>query len=216
MVEEVVKSIQEGRVIAIIRGFEPDVCLHLAEAYAKGGIRAVEVTYRQNAPETWKDTTKAISAIAARFGGVLSVGAGTVLTSEQLKMTQEAGGRFMVSPNARPALIRECVAAGLAAVPGAMTPTEVVEAWEAGATFVKVFPAGTLGPGYIKALRAPLAHVRLLAVGGVTPDNVAAFMQAGSEGVGVSGALCDKQAIAAGDWAKIEAAAKLLVERTRP
>lgn len=215
MVEQVVEKIREGRVIAIIRGFEPDVCLHLAEAYAKGGIRAVEVTYRQNAPETWKDTAAAISAIAARFGDVLAVGAGTVLTSEQLKMTADAGGRFMVAPNVKPSLIRECAAGGLAAIPGAMTPSEVVEAWEAGATFVKVFPAGTLGPGYIKALRAPLAHVRLLAVGGVTPDNAAAFMQAGSEGVGVSGALCDKQAIAAGDWASIEAAAKLLVERTR-
>ena len=215
MKETVEKSIRENRIIAIIRGFEPDLCLKLAEAYLKGGIRNVEVTYVQTDRALWRKTTDAISAIASRFKGELCIGAGTVLSSEQLKMTRDAGGMFMVSPNEKPELIRECVSLGLAAVPGAFSPTEVVSAWEAGASFVKVFPAGTLGPGYIKALKAPLKHIPMLAVGGVTPDNVVDFIKAGCIGVAVSGVLQNKEWMDAGEWGKITDVAKTLVERAK-
>ena len=120
----------------------------------------------------------------------------------------------MITPNVKPALIRECVRRGLVAMPGALTPSEAVDAWEAGASFVKVFPAGALGPGYVKALRAPLAHIPLLAVGGVGLDNVAEFMKAGCVGAGVGGTLTNKEWIAAGEWGKIEEVARQLVERS--
>ena len=214
MKEEVVKAVQEGRIIAIIRGFAPEVCLKLAEAYAKGGIRLVEVTFNQKAPESWKDTTAAIRAIKTRFGADMRVGAGTVLTEEQLTMCRDAGGEYMVTPNVKPALIRSCVAQGLIAMPGALTPSEAVDAWEAGASFVKLFPAGSLGPGYVKALLAPLAHIPFLAVGGISPENVADFMRIGCVGAGVSGALTNKEWIAAGEWDMIEAVARQLVERS--
>ena len=216
MREEVEKCVRESRIVAIIRGFEPETTLRLADAYVRGGIRMVEVTYVQTDRALWKRTTDAISAIASRFGKDICVGAGTVLTSEQLQMTQEAGGTFMVAPNVNGALIRECVGRGMAAIPGALTPSEVVNAWEAGASFVKVFPAGNMGPGYVKALKAPLKHIPMLAVGGITPDNVADFIKAGCEGAAVSGVLQNKELIEAGAWDKIADVARLLMERARP
>ena len=215
MKEEVEQCIRKSRVIAIIRGFEPDVCLHLAEAYLAGGIRAVEVTYVQTDRALWHQTTAAIKAIKDRFAGDLHVGAGTVLTSEQLTMTRDAGGEFMVAPNAKADLIRQCADLGLAPIPGALTPTEAVAAWEAGASFVKIFPAGNMGPAYVKALKAPLAHVPLLAVGGVTLGNAADFMKAGCVGIAVSGPLANREAIAAGQWDKIADIARAYVEATR-
>jgi len=200
--------------VAIIRGFDQETTIRLAEAYAKGGIRNVEVTFVQTDRSLWKRTTDAISAIAGRFGSDMCVGAGTVLTAEQLDLMQAAGGQFMVAPNVNPALIASCREKGLAAIPGALTPTEAVAAWEAGASFVKIFPAGNLGPGYVKALKAPLAHIPMLAVGGITPDNVADFLKAGCVGAAVSGVLQNKELIAAGAWDKITDIAKSLVERT--
>ena len=211
--KDICTLVHESRIIAIIRGFAPETCLRLAEAYAKGGIRMVEVTFNQKSPETWKDTAAAIAAIRERFGGAVRAGAGTVLTDEQLSMCEQAGGEYMITPNVNPSLIRECVRRGLVAMPGAFTPSEAVDAWEAGASFVKIFPAGTLGPGYVKAVRAPLSHIPFLAVGGIGPDNVADFMKAGCVGAGVGGNLTNKEWIAAGEWDKIEETARLLVER---
>lgn len=214
MRESVEKCIRENRLVAIIRGFDQETTIRLAEAYAKGGIRNVEVTFVQTDRSLWKRTTDAISAIAGRFGSDMCVGAGTVLTAEQLDLMQAAGGQFMVAPNVNPTLIASCREKGLAAIPGALTPTEAVAAWEAGASFVKIFPAGNLGPGYVKALKAPLAHIPMLAVGGITPDNVADFLKAGCVGAAVSGVLQNKELIAAGAWDKITDIAKSLVERT--
>ena len=215
MKEEIIKTVLDRRIVAIIRGFAPDVCLRLAEAYVEGGIGLVEVTFNQRAPETWKDTAAAIEAIRERFAGDVRVGAGTVLTEEQLTMCEQAGGEYMITPNVKTDLIRECVRRGLVAMPGALTPSEAVEAWEAGAGFVKIFPAGSLGPGYVKAIRAPLAHIPFLAVGGITPDNVADFMRTGCVGAGVGGNLSNKEWIAAGAWDKIAETARLFVERSK-
>ena len=212
MKEEIVRSVRDRKVIAIIRGYAPDVCLRLAEAYAQGGLGLVEVTFNQKAPETWKDTAAAIAAIRARFAGVLRVGAGTVLTAEQLTLCEQTGGEYMITPNVNVELIRECVRRGLVAMPGALTPSEAVAAFDAGASFVKIFPAGALGPGYVKALTAPLAHIPFLAVGGISTDNAADFLRTGCVGVGVGGNLTNREWIAAGAWDKIADAARRLVE----
>lgn len=202
-------------IIAIIRGFEPDVCLRLAEAYAKGGINMVEVTFNQKAPETWKDTAAAIRSIKDHFAGAVKVGAGTVLTEEQLRICEDAGGEYMVTPNVNTALIRKCAADGLMAMPGAMTPTEAVEAYDAGATYVKLFPAGILGPDYVKAVKASLSHIPFLAVGGIGPDNIGDFMKAGCVGAGVGGNLTNREWISDGEWDKITATAASLVLNSR-
>ena len=202
-------------IVAIIRGFEPDVCLRLAEAYYKGGINMVEVTFNQKYPRTWKDTAAAIKAIKDTFNDSVMVGAGTVLTEEQLKICEDAGGEFMVTPNVNTSLIRKCVADGLMAMPGALTPTEAVEAYNAGAKYVKIFPAGILGPGYVKAIMAPLSHIPFLAVGGISPDNIADFIKAGCAGAGVGGNLTNKEWIKAREWDKIAAVARSLVENSK-
>ena len=202
-------------IVAIIRGFAPDTCLKLTESYVKGGIDMVEVTFNQKAPETWKDTAAAIKAIKSNFGDVVKVGAGTVLTEEQLIICEDAGGEYMVTPNVNPDLIRKCVADGLMAMPGALTPSEAVAAWNAGASYVKLFPIGVLGPEYVKAVMAPLSHIPFLAVGGIGPDNVADYIKAGCVGAGVGGNLTNKEWIANGEWDKITATAELLVKNSK-
>lgn len=209
--DEVIRTVLDAKIIAIIRGFPPETCVRLAEAYLKGGIRMVEVTFPQADPASWKKTSEAIRTISTQFAGEMLAGAGTVLTREQLLMAADAGGRYMIAPSVNADLIREAVKMDMAAIPGAFTPTEVVSAYEAGASFVKLFPVTALGPGYVKALRAPLPHIPLLAVGGITPDNVADYMKAGCVGAGVSGVLTNKELIAAGAWDKIEQVARALV-----
>ena len=215
MTSDIESVVRERKIIAIIRGFAPDTCLRLAEAYAAGGIGLVEVTFNQREPETWKDTARAIRAIRERFTPSVRVGAGTVLTEEQLSMCEDAGGEYMITPNVNVALIRDCVRRGLVAMPGALTPTDAVAAHEAGASFVKIFPAATFGAGYVKALVAPLSHVPFLAVGGISADNVAEFLKAGCIGAGVGGNLTNREWIAAGEWDKIENASRQLVERAK-
>lgn len=202
-------------IVAIIRGFKPDVCLRLAEAYYKGGIDMVEVTFNQKVPQTWKDTAEAIKSIKATFNESVKVGAGTVLTEEQLKICEDAGGEFMVTPNVNAPLIRRCVSDGLEAIPGALTPTEAVEAYNAGANYVKIFPAVALGPSYIKAIMTPLSHISFIAVGGISPENIADFIKAGCVGAGVGGNLTNKEWIEAGEWDRITAIAKLLVDNSK-
>lgn len=202
-------------IIAIIRGFEPDVCLRLSEAYVKGGIDMVEVTFNQKDPRSWKDTAAAIRSIKDHFAGSVKVGAGTVLTEEQLLMCEDAGGEYMVTPNVNTSLIRKCVADGLMAMPGAITPTEAVDAFNAGASYVKLFPAGVFGPEYVKALVAPLSHIPFLAVGGIGPHNIADFIKAGCVGAGVGGNLTNKEWISNGQWDKITETAASLVLNSR-
>ena len=134
------------------------------------------------------------------------------MTSEQLTMCEQAGGEFMISPNVNVDLIHDCVSRGLVALPGAMTPSEAVAAYDAGAEFVKIFPAGALGPAYIKALLAPLSHIPFLAVGGISSANAAEYIAAGCVGVGVGGNLTNKKLIAAGEWNLIAKEADKLIK----
>ena len=209
--DEVIRTVLDTKIIAIIRGFPPETCVRRAEAYLEGGIRMVEVTFPQADPASWAKTAAAIRTISTQFAGEMFAGAGTVLTREQLQMAADAGGRYMIAPSVNTDLIREAVKMDMVAIPGAFTPTEVVSAYEAGASFIKLFPVTALGPSYVKALRAPLPHIPLLAVGGITPDNIADYMKVGCVGAGVSGVLTNKDLIAAGAWDKITEVARALV-----
>ena len=200
--------IKERKIVAIVRGLSPEYLVRLGHAFEEGGIGLMEVTYNQTAPETWKDTANGIEAVEKEFGDRLLVGAGTVITLEQVSMTYNAGGHYLVTPTTQPEIIRAGKALGLGAYPGALTPTEILTAYEAGADAVKVFPASSLGPGYIKAIRAPLSHIPLMAVGGVNEKNAAEFMKAGCVGLGVGGNLVNKEWIKNGEWDKITALAK--------
>ena len=200
--------VKERKIVAIVRGLKPEYIVRLGHAFEEGGIGLMEVTYNQKAPDTWKNTAAAIEAVEKEFGDRMLVGAGTVITPEQVSMTYNAGGRYLVTPTTQPEIIRMGKALGLGLYPGALTPTEILTAFEAGADAVKVFPVSNLGPGYIKAVKAPLSHIPLMAVGGVNEKNAADFMKAGCVGLGVGGNLVNKEWIESGQWDKITALAK--------
>ena len=195
------------KIIAIVRGLRPEYMVRLAEALYAGGIDLMEVTFDQKHPDTWADTAAAIRAIGEHMKGKMLPGAGTVINGQQLDMARDAGAAYIITPNTNPDLIRKVKAYGLVSFPGAYTPSEIEAAWEAGADAVKVFPAGTLGTAYIKAVRAPLSHIPLMAVGGVNEKNCADFIAAGCCGVGVGGSLVNRDWIANCEWDKITALA---------
>ena len=200
--------VQQRKIVAIVRGLKPEYIVRLGHAFEEGGIGLMEVTYNQRAPETWADTAKGIEALAKEFGDRVLVGAGTVITPEQVSMTYNAGGHYLVTPTTQPEIIRMGKALGMGLYPGAFSPSEILEAWKAGADAVKVFPAGSLGPGYIKAVRAPLGHIPLMAVGGVNEKNAAEYMKAGCVGIGVGGNLVNREWIENGEWDKVTALAR--------
>jgi 2-dehydro-3-deoxyphosphogluconate aldolase / (4S)-4-hydroxy-2-oxoglutarate aldolase len=210
--EEVMKAVEETKVVAIVRGLEPEVCVKLATAYRESGIRVVEVTFDPVGDS--EKTVAAIKAIRAAFPD-LYVGAGTVLTEAQLNLAISAGAEFMVSPTTNPGLVRQARAAGLVALPGALTPTEVAAAHEAGADYVAVFPVRALGAAHIKDLLSQLRHIKLLAVGGVTDKNAADYIKAGCVGVCVGGPLANVHWILTGEYGKIANAAAQLVANCR-
>lgn len=205
----------EGRIIAIVRGVASEDMLPLVRALEAGGVRAIEVTFDQRAPESWPDTLRAIRAIADEFNGRVLPGAGTVLTPEQVRMAHDAGATYIISPDVDEAVIAQTRALGMASLPGALTPTEIMRAVRAGCDIVKIFPAGELGAGYIKSIRAPLGHVPMFAVGGVNAANAAEFMRAGVSGLGVGGALTDRALVAGRRFDLIEANARAIVEAAR-
>ena len=206
--EQIMETLAQGRIIAIARGIPGDQIGELARALMEGGITMLEVTFDQTRPESWQDTCRAIARLDREFSGRLLPGAGTVLTREQVALARDAGAKYIISPDANEAVIRETKRLGLASFPGAMTPTEIAAAWRWGADAVKVFPAGKLGPDYIRAIRAPLRQIPLLAVGGVSEKNAGEFIRAGCLGVGVGGLLVDAERVKRGEMDKITALAQ--------
>jgi len=207
MREAIIREILDTKIIAIVRGLPENQAVPLAGALLAGGISLIEVTFNQAAPESFQATANAIAAIREAYGSKMRVGAGTVMTPAQLRMACEAGAGFIISPNVDASVIKATREKGLVSLPGCMTPTECAAAHEYGADFIKIFPAGVLGPGYFKALLAPLAHLKFLAVGGVDCANIPDFLQAGALGFGVGGNLVNKEWIAAGRFELITAAA---------
>ena len=211
MRDRVIKSILEEKIIAIVRGAEPEQCEAVAKALYAGGIRLMEVTYDQKKPETWQATADTIGALAKEYAGRMFVGAGTVTSPELVEMTAKAGGTFIISPDTDVAVIKKTRELGLVSMPGALTPSEIRTAHEAGADFVKVFPLGSMGPGYLKAIRAPLSHIKMTAVGGINEKNLRDYLEAGAYGAGIGGNLANKTWIANGEFDKITEVAKQLV-----
>lgn len=191
---EIANRLTQPGVIPVIRTQTPEAVLPLAEALLAGGLNALEITM------TVPNAVAIIRAAAGAFGGRALVGAGTVLDAATARAVIEAGAQFVVSPLLRPELVAVAHAADRVVMLGAYTPTEAQTAHEAGADFVKIFPADTLGPGYIKALRGPLPHLRLVPTGGVDLTTIGAFFQAGVAAVGVGSSLVSPQIVRAADW----------------
>lgn len=206
--EEIIQRIYDKKIIAIVRGLSNEYMPKAAQAMYDGGIELLEVTFQQSAPETWQNTAEAVRMLNREMGGRMLIGTGTVTTMEQVEMAYAAGAKYIISPNVNREVIRRTRELGMVSLPGAMTPTEIAEAYEFGADFVKLFPAGNLGPYYVKAVRAPLSNIPMLAVGGINEKNIAEFMNVGIAGVGVGGNLVNKNWIENGELDKITALAK--------
>ena len=205
--ESVIRTVRETKVIAIVRGVDSASSIRLARAMYEGGIRLIEFTFDMKDPDSWKKNADTIAAVSEAMGESLLVGAGTVCSRELCRLAADAGAQFIISPDADLDVIRLTRQLDLVSIPGAFTPTEIKAAYNAGADFVKIFPASMVGPAYFKAVRAPLGHIPLLAVGGVNEKNTGDFIRAGACGVGVGGNLVNREWIAAGEFGKITASA---------
>ena len=211
MREKTIQTIREEKLIAIVRGIKPELCLKVVQALYDGGIRLAEITYDQKNPQTWIQTAESIQVIAECFEGRMLVGAGTVTSVELVEMTYTHKGQFIISPDTDVDVIKRTRELGMVSLPGAMTPSEIKAAYNAGADFVKLFPAGNLGSGYLKAIKAPLNNIPILAVGGISDKNIAEFLAAGAEGFGIGGNLAKKEWIEAGKFDKLTDAARATV-----
>ena len=215
MRETVIQWAYKHKIVAIVRGIEPEKCLKVAEALYEGGIRMMEITYDQKNPAGWAETAQTIGKLVKAMEGKMLIGAGTVTTVELVELTHKAGGLFIISPNTNTDVIRRTRELGMVSMPGALTPTDVVAAYEAGADIVKLFPISTFGPGYLKAIKAPLSHIPMMAVGGINEKNAAEYLAAGAIGVGVGGNLANKTWIDAGEYHKITETAAAMVAATK-
>lgn len=207
--------ITENKVITICRKVYGEDLLRLADALYKGGVKMIEVTFDQADPDCVQKTSDCIRMLCENFGDKMMFGAGTVLTREQVKAAVNAGARYIISPNTDPDIIRYTKELGLVSIPGAMTPSEIMTAHNCGADIVKLFPSGALGFRYIKDILAPISHVKLCATGGVTEDNWGEYLALGFAGAGISGRLCDKKCIAAGDFETITHRAQKFMDIAR-
>lgn len=211
MKEQIINAIKRQKLIAIVRGAEPDKCVKIAEALFEGGFRLMEITYDQKHPESWETTAKTIGAVAKAFAGKMYIGAGTVTCTELVELTHQYGGQFIISPDTHEPVIRRTCELGMVSIPGALTPTEVMVAHRAGADFVKLFPAGSLGPGYVKAVKAPVSHVDILVVGGIDETNITAYLSAGAAGAGIGSNLVNSKWVREDQYEKITEVARQLV-----
>lgn len=211
--EEIIKDIEKNKIVVIMRGFSTEQLICAVEAMEKGGIRLVEVTFDQTGTVSDESTAENIRALKERFEGRVRIGAGTVMTEKQVELAFNAGAEFIISPDCCEGVIQKTRELGMVSMPGVLTPTEAANAHRFGADFAKLFPNSEVGISYLKALVVPLSHIKFLAVGGVTSENMMDYLNAGAKGIGVATAIADKKAIFAGDYEEITRRAKLFTSQ---
>lgn len=207
MNQTLLEEVLRYKVISIIRGVSSQQIVETVRALVEGGIRFVEVTFNPADEAMSQDTLKSIKLLNREFSGYIHLGAGTVLTPQQAEAAAAAGAEFIISPTVNTTVIRRTKELGLLSMPGAYTPTEAQAAYEAGADIIKIFPADQLGTGYFKAIKAPLSHLHLAAVGGVTEENLHEFIEVGVEVFGIGNNLVNARIVALKDWPAITRAA---------
>lgn len=211
MINEVIKTIEQEKLIVIVRGIAKDKLIPLARAMYDGGVRLLEVTYSANGKVSDEETAEMIEMLVKEFDGKMYIGAGTVIKESQVELTKKAGGCFIISPDTYENVIKKTKELDMVSMPGALTPSEIQTANRAGADFVKLFPITNLGTGYVKAVKAPLSHIKFLAVGGINENNVKDYLNAGVSGFGVGSNITDKKMIENEDWKGITELAKKYV-----
>lgn len=199
--------LQQTRVIAVIRTAKIEQGRQMAFAVASGGIALIEITWNSDR------AAELIGQLRTQLPNCM-IGTGTLLTQDQLLDAICAGAQFLFTPHVDPAMIQAAVDRGIPIIPGALTPTEIVSAWQAGASCVKVFPVGAVGgASYIKSLQGPLGEIRLIPTGGVTLESAKEFIAAGAIAVGLSGQLFPQQLVESGNWEAIAQLAKNLIQQ---
>lgn len=204
------KMLIQGGVVPVVRASSSDDAMKIVEAIKEGGINTIEITM------TVPNALGVMEAVAKKFKGDVLLGAGTVLDAETARASILAGAEFVVSPCLNEDLIRICKRYAKIVIPGAMTPTEILKAWEMGADIVKVFPAGNLGgPEYIRAIKAPLPQILLNPTGGVNLENAGDFIKAGASVISVGSALVDKKAVSEGRFEVLTDKARQFIEEIK-
>ncbi|NQE37313.1 putative KHG/KDPG aldolase [Microcoleus sp. IPMA8] len=200
------KQLKKHRAIAVIRSSEKELAWQMASAVAAGGIQFIEITWNTH------KAAEVIAQLRSEFPN-FSIGTGTLLNLEELQQAIDCGAQFLFTPHTDLTMIKTAVDAGVPIVPGAFSPTEIVTAWQAGATCVKVFPISALGgAAYLKSLQGPLGHIPLIPTGGVTLENAKVFIDAGAIAVGLAGDLFPKYLVDNGDWRAIVQIARTLAQ----
>jgi 2-dehydro-3-deoxyphosphogluconate aldolase / (4S)-4-hydroxy-2-oxoglutarate aldolase len=207
--EETLGRILDGGIVAVIRAETGEHLVRVIGTLAEEGITATEITF------TVPDAIDVIRQVRRELGDAVVLGAGTVLDPETARAALLAGAEYIVSPTVNLDVIRLCRRYDAVVMPGALTPTEVLSAWEAGADVVKIFPADLGGPPYLKTLRGPLPQVRLMPTGGVDLTTAEAFLQAGACCLGVGSQLVEPKAVAAGDFARLRDLARQYADIVR-
>src|SRR5438105_3231607 len=191
------QQLEASRLVAILRHTPEAAALKTVEALLKGGVCCIEVTFNT------RGVIDMLRAIGSRFGDEVLLGAGTVLDFEAAEQALEAGARFIVSPHTDVELVRTMAQRGVPSIPGAFSPSEVLNAWRAGASVIKIFPAGSVGASYVKDLLGPFNGFKLLPTGGIDLENAAGFMHAGAWGLGIGSSLVDTRLIEVGQFEEI-------------
>ena len=212
---EIVKELAREKLIAIIRDPDTDTLFEAVDALYEGGVRFLEVTFDRSGKTSAEETAKIISMLCEKYQGRIHIGAGTVTSVDQVALAAGAGGEYIISPNVDAKVIAHTRDMGLVSIPGAYTATEIAMAAEGGADFIKLFPADDASSRYVKAVKAPLSDVKLLAVGGVNAENVQDLIGMGFSGVGVGSNLYDKRLIEAKDYAALTNLAEKYVKAVK-
>jgi len=206
---DVTGKILDRKLVAIIRAPDGELLLDVARALIAGGIDVIEATF------TIPHVLKTLEQMKSALGDQILLGAGTVLDPETARIAILAGAQYLVTPTVNVKVIELCRRYSVPCLAGAFTPTEVLTAWEAGAEIVKIFPSDIGGPPYLKALKGPLPHIRMMPTGGVNLETLGDFMNAGACAVGLGSSLVEKEALARRDLKRIETLATAYVEKVQ-
>ena len=207
-----IERLKETKLMVLARGIEKDVLVKAVGAIADAGVTVFESTFDHRREDCIVENAEKIAALVAAYGERMSIGAGTVLTIDEVRAAHEAGASFIVSPDTDPDVIAETKRLGMASIPGAMTPSEIKRAYALGADIVKLFPADDLGYHYIQNLKGPLPHIPMMATGGVNPETIPEFLSRGMIAVGTGITIFRPDLIAAEDYDAIAALAKAHIE----
>jgi 2-dehydro-3-deoxyphosphogluconate aldolase/(4S)-4-hydroxy-2-oxoglutarate aldolase len=206
--QRTINEIKEKKIIAILRNVPLDKLEKTVGAIVAGGISLIEIAHNQKSERCMEDNAAAIRLIKDRFKDSVTLGSGTVMNKEQVDSAVEAGADFILSPNFKPEVVLRANALEVVVIPGALTPTEIVDAYELGADFIKLFPVDNLGISYVKAIKGPLNYIPLIGVGGITTENFIDYLNTGMEGISVGSYLANDTLIKEDNFMEIERRAR--------